>query len=71
VRIALELLMLALAVHLLIPRVAGFERVGKAIARGSWLSIVALLLFETASLLAYGELVRVVLRSMGERPPRH
>jgi uncharacterized membrane protein YbhN (UPF0104 family) len=65
--IALEVFTFALALHLLAPRIAGFEKVGRAIARGSWLSIVALVVFEAASLLAYGELVRVVLRSMGER----
>jgi uncharacterized protein (TIRG00374 family) len=66
VRIALEVLTVALAIHLILPRVAGFERVGRAIARGSWISILALIAFEAASLLAYGGLVRVVLRSMGE-----
>jgi uncharacterized protein (TIRG00374 family) len=70
VRIALEVFTVALGIHLLLPRIAGFEEVGRAIARGSWISIAALLVFEAASLLAYGELVHVVLRSMGERAPR-
>lgn len=70
VRIALEAFTVALGIHLLLPRVAGFEEVGRAIARGSWVSIVALVVFEAASLLAYGELVHVVLRSMGEQASR-
>ncbi len=66
VGLALEVFTIALAVYLLLPRIAGFNEVGHAIARGSWIAIVLLVAFETASLLAYGELVRVVLRSMGE-----
>ena len=34
------------------------------------MSILALIVFEAASLLSYGELVRVVLRSMGEPASR-
>lgn len=66
VGLALEAFTIALGVYLLLPRVAGFEEVGRSIARGSWIAIALLLAFEAASLLAYGELVRVVLRSMGE-----
>ena len=61
---------MALGVYLLLPRVAGFEEVGRSIARGSLIAVVALVAFETASLLAYGELVRVVLHSMGQPASR-
>jgi uncharacterized protein (TIRG00374 family) len=70
VRIALEVFTIALALYLIAPRIAGFEEVGRAIARGSLVSILALVVFEAASLLSYGELVRVVLRSMGEPASR-
>jgi uncharacterized membrane protein YbhN (UPF0104 family) len=70
VRIALEVFTIALALYLIAPRIAGFEKVGRAIARGSLVSILALIAFEAASLLSYGELVRVVLRSMGEPATR-
>ncbi|HEX2736511.1 MAG TPA: YbhN family protein [Acidimicrobiia bacterium] len=65
-RIAFQIFAVALAVHLIWPRIAGFKHVGAAFARGSPVAIVALVVFEAASLLSYGELVRVVLRSMGQ-----
>jgi hypothetical protein len=61
-----EAFAIALGVYLLAPRIAGFEDVGRSIARGSWIAIILLVGFEAASLVSYGELVRVVLRSMGE-----
>jgi hypothetical protein len=70
IRIALEVFTIALALYLVAPRIAGFEKVGRAIARGSIATIAALVVFEAASLLSYGELVRVVLRSMGEQASR-
>jgi len=66
VRLVVEVATIALAIHLIWPRLAGFERVGRAFARGSWTSIAVLVAFEAASLIAYGELVRAVLRSMGQ-----
>lgn len=57
--------------HLIWPRIAGFKHVGAAFARGNPLSIVALVAFEAASLLSYGMLVRVVLRSMGQDVSRN
>jgi len=62
-----RILLIALAVHLLLPQLAGLEASGRALARARrwWLLPLALGL-EAASLLAYAELVRTVLRAVGQ-----
>jgi uncharacterized protein (TIRG00374 family) len=70
VRIALEILAIALAVHLLWPRLGGFAEVGRAFTGGNLLFLPLVLALEAASLAAYGEMVRCVLRSMGEPASR-
>jgi putative heme transporter len=66
-RLALRTLVLALAVYLLLPNLAGLEESGRALARARiwWLGPLVLTL-EAASLLAYAELVRTVLRASGQ-----
>ncbi len=66
IKIAFGILPIAVALRLILPRIGDFERAGPAIVDGSWLSIVLLIVFETASLVAYGLLIRTVLRSMGQ-----
>jgi putative heme transporter len=69
--LAVRILLIALAVHLLLPQLAGLEASGRALARARrwWLLPLALGL-EAASLLAYAELVRTVLRSAGQAVAR-
>lgn len=69
--IAIQLFAVAFALHFLWVNFAGYAKVGQSLARGSWLTIVALLGFEACSLVAYGELVYQVLCSMGEHPTRN
>src|SRR6266498_1248719 len=66
-RLALRILVIALAVYLLLPQLAGLEASGRALARARrwWLPPLVLGL-EGASLLAYAELVRTVLVSTGQ-----
>lgn len=60
----------ALAVHLLLPQLAGLEATAEALARASWWLSVTVILLEGASLAAYGELVFLVLRSFAEPADR-
>jgi uncharacterized protein (TIRG00374 family) len=69
-RIAVQLAMIALAVHLVLPQLAGLEATGRALARATWWVPLLVLGLETASLLAYAELLKVVLGSMGQPAPR-
>jgi uncharacterized protein (TIRG00374 family) len=70
IRIALEILAIALAVHLLWPRIGGFAEMGRAFTGGNLLFVPLVVALEAASIAAYAEMVRCVLRSMGERPSR-
>lgn len=64
-----EIIVLALAVYLLLPQLAGIERVGHRLATALWWVSMLALLLETASLLAYGELIRTALRATGRGVP--
>jgi uncharacterized membrane protein YbhN (UPF0104 family) len=66
-RLALRIVVIGLAVYLLLPNLAGLEESGQALARARrwWLGPLVLGL-EAASLLAYAELVRTVLRASGQ-----
>jgi uncharacterized membrane protein YbhN (UPF0104 family) len=66
-RLALRILVIALAVYLILPQLAGLEASGRALARARrwWLPPLVFGL-EAASLLAYAELVRTVLVSTGQ-----
>ena len=69
-RLAFEIVALALGVHLVIPQIAGLEATGSQLARATlWLPLVVLTL-EAASLWAYGELILAGLRGTGEHAPR-
>jgi uncharacterized membrane protein YbhN (UPF0104 family) len=63
--------MIALAVYLLLPQLAGIEASGIALARARrWWLLPVTLGLEAASLLAYAELVRTVLGTAGRRVAR-
>lgn len=62
--------MLALAVHLVLPQIAGLEATGKALAGATWWLPVSVIALEASSLAAYGELVLLALRRAGESPSR-
>jgi len=70
VRFTVQLAVIALAVHLVLPQLAGLEATGRALARATWWVPLLVLVLEAASLLAYAELLRVVLASMGQPAPR-
>jgi len=59
----------ALAVHLVLPQLAGLEATGRALATATWWAAVAVVGLEVASLAAYGALTAVVLRGMGTVVP--
>jgi uncharacterized protein (TIRG00374 family) len=69
-RLALTLGPLFLGVNLLLPQLAGLEATAERLARASLWLLVLLLLVQASAFLAYGELLRTMLRSAGERPPR-
>ena len=69
--IAVQVIAIGFAVHFLWVNFTGYANVGRSLARGNVLTLLALLVFEACSLIAYGELVFQVLRSMGERPSRN
>jgi uncharacterized protein (TIRG00374 family) len=69
-RIALILGSLFLAIHLLLPQVAGLEATGRRLAHASWWLLGAALLLEVTSFAAYGELTRSVLASGGTKVGR-
>jgi len=70
VRIALVIASLFLAVHLVIPQVAGLEATGRRLAQGSWWLLGVALVLETVSFAAYGELARTILIAGGTRVGR-
>jgi uncharacterized membrane protein YbhN (UPF0104 family) len=70
-RVGFLLASLFLGVHLLLPLVGGLEATAEALARATWWLVWALLVLEAASLWAYGELLLVLVRRAGERPPRN
>lgn len=70
VRLVVQLGVLALGVHLLLPQVAGLERTAERLARTTWWLPVLLLALEAASLVAYAEVVRTGLLRGGAAVPR-
>lgn len=69
-RLVVQLGVLALGVHLLLPQVAGLERTAERLARTTWWLPVLLLALEAASLVAYAEVVRTGLLRGGAALPR-
>lgn len=59
----------ALAVHLVLPQLAGLEATGRALATATWWAAVSVVGLEAASLAAYGALTATVLRGMGTVVP--
>lgn len=53
---------IGLAVHLVLPQLAGLRATGEAIARASWWLTPAVVVLEGASLAAYGRLLLTMLR---------
>ena len=70
-RIGFTLGSLFLGVHLLLPLAGGLEATAEALARATWWLPWVLLVLEAGSFWTYGELLLVVLRAAGERPPRN
>jgi len=69
--LAIRIAMIALAVYLLLPQLAGIEASGIALARARrWWLLPLTLGLEAASLLAYAELVRTVLGTAGRQVAR-
>jgi hypothetical protein len=69
-RLALQIAVLALMVHVVLPQLAGLRATGEALAHATWWLPLTLIALEYASLAAYGELVMVALRRAGARAPR-
>lgn len=66
----MQLAAVALAVHLLLPQLAGLEATAQALARTTWWLGVTVIVLEGASVAAYGELVLLVLRFFAEPADR-
>ncbi len=63
--IVLQVLVLAFAVHILLPEIAGVKATLEAVGHSSWVVIPIVLALETLSFVAYGELIRVFLGATG------
>lgn len=61
---------LFLAVHLVLPQIAGLRRTTETLARGSWWLPAVMIALEAGSFAAYAELTLALLRAQGQRPPR-
>jgi uncharacterized protein (TIRG00374 family) len=69
-KIALQLFVLAIAVHFLLPQLSGLADTGHALAHTTWWVPLAAIALEAASLLAYAELLRTALRCAHADPSR-
>ncbi len=69
IRISWQALAIGLGVYLVLPQLAGLEATAQAIARANWWLAPLALALEGGRLIAFGELVRVVLCGIGQRPP--
>ena len=61
---------LFLAVHLVLPQLAGLRRTYDTLVHGSWWLPAAMIALEAASFAAYGELTLSLLHAQGQHPPR-
>jgi uncharacterized protein (TIRG00374 family) len=68
--LTVRILVIALAAYLLLPQLAGLEASGRALTHTRWWLPPLVLVLEAASLLAYAELVGVVLAAGGRRVRR-
>lgn len=66
----IEILVLAVALYALVPRLAGLEAVRRAVANAPWWAMPIALALETASLSSYAELDVVALRGVGAQVAR-
>lgn len=69
-RLVLQIAVLALAVHVVLPQLAGLRATGEALAHATWWLPLSVITLEAVSLAAYGELVMVTLRRAGGRARR-
>lgn len=69
-RLIVQIGVLALAVHLVLPQIAGLRTTGEALANATWWLPVSVIALEAISLAAYGELVGVALQRAGAPVPR-
>lgn len=61
---------LFLAVHLVLPQLAGLRQTYDSLVHGSWWLPAAMIALEAASFAAYAELTLTLLHAQGQRPPR-
>lgn len=69
-KISLQLLVLAVAVHFLLPQLSGLADTGHALAHAHWWVPLLAVALEAASLLAYSELIRTALTCAQSEAPR-
>ena len=70
-KISLQLLVLAIAVHFLLPQLSGLADTGHALAHAAWWVPLAAIGLEAGALLAYAELLRTALRCARSEAPRN
>ena len=69
-KVSLQLFVLAIAVHFLLPQLSGLRDTGHSLAHAAWWVPVLAVVFEAASLLAYAELLRTALLCARSDAPR-
>ncbi len=65
IRVVFQIFAIGFALYLIWPRLAGFERVGKELAKAEWWQLGVLIGFEAGSLFCYAMLIRQAMTSMG------
>jgi uncharacterized membrane protein YbhN (UPF0104 family) len=69
-RVALQTIVLTVAVHFLLPQLSGLSATGRALAHSTWWIPLAAIALEALSLLAYAELLRTALLCARSDAPR-
>jgi uncharacterized protein (TIRG00374 family) len=69
-RVSLQLIVLTVAVHFLLPQLSGLTDTGRALAQAHWWIPLVAIALEAASLLSYAELLRTALVCAHSEAPR-
>ena len=69
-KVSLQLFVLAVAVHFLLPQLSGLRDTGHALAHAAWWVPLIVVALEAASLLSYAELLRTALLCARSEAPR-
>lgn len=69
-RVSLQLIVLTVAVHFLLPQLSGLTDTGRALAHATWWIPLAAVGLEAASLMSYAELLRTALLCARSDAPR-